>query len=267
MYVTSVGTGAVYRGTTLVSDAEACSCPRAATAVPRRPASTWTAGAGSSSPARVRRSSSCTTPAANCSSSGRPRPARSSTTSRSRATLSTSPTRRTTRSGGRRLTRDGLGELKPWLTRDRIQPIPYFLNGIVTDGRALLVGEQGQDVTYRIDLRTRQVTVLEVPERHPLRRRYLLEGRRLYAVYNAGGGKYVTRLALLNHDLTKATLVADSSPGRPVPLRRRSPATAAGCCGSNSQLDVAPGHPAVHVSVVPGFVRGRRRRGRGLRRP
>ncbi len=151
------------------------------------------------------------------------------------------------------LTRHGLGELKPWLTRDQIQPIPYFLNGIVTDGRTLLVGEQGQDVTYRIDLLTKQVSVLEVPNGILSGDGYLLEGHHLYAVYNAGGGKYVTRLALLNHDLTKATLVADSSPG----AAGATPTTIARDRGRllwvNSQLDVAPGTPPYTVSVVPGL--------------
>ncbi|MET9318410.1 superoxide dismutase [Kribbella sp. NPDC003505] len=151
------------------------------------------------------------------------------------------------------LTRDGLGELEPWITRDRIQPTPYFLNGIVTDGRVLLVGEQGQDVTYRIDLRSGQVTVLDVPNGILSGDGYLLEGHRLYAVHNAGGGKYVTRLALLNDDLTQATLVADSGPG----AAGATPTTIARDRGRllwvNSQLDVAPGTPPYTVTVVPGL--------------
>ncbi|MFF0338638.1 superoxide dismutase [Kribbella sp. NPDC004875] len=151
------------------------------------------------------------------------------------------------------LTRDGLGELEPWITRDAIRPTPYFLNGIVTDGRVLLVGEQGQDVTYRIDLRTKQVTVLDVPNGILSGDGYLLEGHRLYAVYNAGGGKYVTRLAILNHDLTQATLVADSAPG----TAGATPTTIARdrdrLLWVNSQLDGAPGTPPYTVSVVPGL--------------
>ena len=151
------------------------------------------------------------------------------------------------------LTRHGLGELEPWLTRDKIQPIPYFLNGIVTDGKTLLVGEQGQDVTYRIDLRTKHVSTLEVTNGILSGDGYLLEGRRLYAVYNAGGGKYVTRLAVLNRELTKATIIADSEPGAP----NTTPTTIARDRGRllwvNSQLDVAPGTPPYTVSVVPGL--------------
>lgn len=153
------------------------------------------------------------------------------------------------------LTKDGLGQLKPWLTRDKIEPIPYFLNGIVTDGRALLVGEQGQDVTYRIDLRTKAVRPLDVTGANGILSGdgYLLEGRRLYAVYNAGGGKYVTRLAVLNRDWTKAHVIADSGPG----ATNSTPTTVARdgkrLLWVNSQLDVAPGTPPYTLSVVPGL--------------
>ena len=151
------------------------------------------------------------------------------------------------------LTSRGLGELEPWLTRDKIQPTPYFLNGIVTDGRTLLVGEQGQDVTYRIDLLSKQVSTLEITGANGILSGdgYLLEGSRLYAVYNAGGGKYVTRLAWLNRDWTKAGILADSLPGAP----NATPTTLARDAGRllwvNSQLDVAPGTPPYTVSVVP----------------
>ncbi|GAA3104632.1 hypothetical protein JOF29_005459 [Kribbella aluminosa] len=122
------------------------------------------------------------------------------------------------------LTRSGLGELEPWITRDKIQPTPYFLNGIVPSG--ILSGDG-----------------------------YLLERHCLYAVYNAGGGKYVTRFALLNHDLTTATQIADSSPG----AAGATPTTIARDRGRgrllwvNSQIDVAPGAPSYTVSGVPGL--------------
>lgn len=153
------------------------------------------------------------------------------------------------------LTKDGLGRLKPWLTRDKIQPTPYFLNGIVTDGHTLLVGEQGQDVTYSINLRTKAVSTLEITGANGILSGdgYLLEGHRLYAVYNAGGGKYVTRLALLNRDWTKAQVLADSMPG----ATNATPTTIARdghrLLWVNSQLDAAPGTPPYTVSVVPGL--------------
>ncbi|GAB2563699.1 superoxide dismutase [Kribbella endophytica] len=151
-----------------------------------------------------------------------------------------------------RLTRRGLGELEPWLTRDKIEPIPYFLNGIVSDGKVLLVGEQGQDLTYRIDLRTKQVRPLEV-DGILSGDGYLLEGHRLYAVYNAGAGKYVTRLALLDKSLSRATLVADSQPGAPGATPTTIARDGNRLIWVNSQLDVAPGTPPYTVSVVPGL--------------
>src|ERR1700704_3476342 len=42
---------------------------------------------------------------------------------------------------------------------------------------------------------------------------YLLEGHHLYAVYNAGGGRYVTRLARLDSTWSRAEVIADSAPG------------------------------------------------------
>ncbi|WP_433014190.1 superoxide dismutase [Kribbella sp. CA-294648] len=153
------------------------------------------------------------------------------------------------------LTRDGIGRLKPWLTRDKILPKPYFLNGIVNDGRNLLVGEQGQNVTYRVDLRTKAVSTVEITGANGILSGdgYLLEGRRLYAVYNAGGGKYVTRLAFLNVDSTQAHVLEDSLPA----ATNSTPTTVARdrnrLLWVNSQLDAAPGTPPYTVSVVPGL--------------
>jgi sugar lactone lactonase YvrE len=155
------------------------------------------------------------------------------------------------------LTLQGLGELKPWLTRDKISPKPYFLNGIVTtpDGRTLLVGEQGQDLTYRVDIRTATAKPVEVTGANGILSGdgYLLEGHHLYAVYNAGGGRYVTRLAQLDSTWSKAEVIADSAPG----AAGSTPTTVARDRGRllwvNSQLDVAPGTPPYTVSVVPGL--------------
>ncbi|HEU4948764.1 MAG TPA: superoxide dismutase [Kribbella sp.] len=156
------------------------------------------------------------------------------------------------------LTRDGLGELEPWLTRDRISPTPYFLNGIVAtpDGRTLLVGEQGQDLTYRVDVRSAAVRPVEVSGANGILSGdgYLLEGHRLYAVYNAGGGRYVTRLAELDSSWSRATVIADSEPG----AAGATPTTVARDRGRllwvNSQLDMAPGTPPYTVSVVQGLL-------------
>lgn len=155
------------------------------------------------------------------------------------------------------LTAQGLGELEPWLTRDKISPTPYFLNGIVAtpDGRTLLVGEQGQDLTYRVDIQTATAKPVEVTGANGILSGdgYLLEGQHLYAVYNAGGGRYVTRLARLDSTWSAAEVVADSAPG----AAGSTPTTVARDRGRllwvNSQLDVAPGTPPYTVSVVPGL--------------
>lgn len=152
------------------------------------------------------------------------------------------------------ITRDGLGELEPWLTRDRITPIPYFLNGIVAtpDGRTLLVGEQGQDLTYRIDIATGSVVPVEVTGANGILSGdgYLLEGHTLYAVYNAGGGRYVTRAARLSSDWHRARVLADSTPGS----AGMTPTTVARdrhrLLWVNSQLDLAPGTPPYTVTEV-----------------
>ncbi len=151
------------------------------------------------------------------------------------------------------LTARGLGELEPWLTRDKIQPTPYFLNGIVTDGRTLLVGEQGQDVTYRISLQSKQVTTLAITGANGILSGdgYLLEGSCLYAVYNAGGGKYVTRLAWLNRDWTAARILADSSAGAPNATPTTLARDGSRLLWVNSQLDATPGTPPYTVSAVP----------------
>jgi len=150
------------------------------------------------------------------------------------------------------LTRHGLGELKPWITRDQISPKPYFLNGIVgtPDGRTLLVGEQGQDLTYRVDIASRTIRPVEA-DGILSGDGYLLEGHRLYVVHNAGNGRYVTRLARLDATWSKATILADSAPA----AAGTTPTTIARDRGRllwvNSQLDQAPGTPPYTASVVP----------------
>ncbi|GAA0623924.1 hypothetical protein GCM10009534_69390 [Kribbella sandramycini] len=150
------------------------------------------------------------------------------------------------------ITRDGLGELEPWITRDRISPTPYFLNGIVAtpDGRTLLVGEQGQDLTYRVDIASRAVRPVE-SDGTLSGDGYLLEGHRLYVVHNAGNGRYITRMARLDRTWSKAGILADSAPGD----AGATPTTIARDRGRllwvNSQLDRAPGTPPYTVSVVP----------------
>lgn len=154
-----------------------------------------------------------------------------------------------------------VGPLRPWLTRDRFSPTPFFLNGIVItpDQRVLLVAEQGQNVTYRVDIAAQQVQVIAVSGADGMFSAdgLLLEGHRLYGVYNSpdpslpSGFAYVTRLVAMNRDYTAATWIADSGkaadPDTPTTIAR----DAGRLLWVNSQLGVAPGTPPYTVSQVP----------------
>ncbi|GIG62289.1 hypothetical protein Lfu02_66610 [Longispora fulva] len=158
------------------------------------------------------------------------------------------------------LTGDRVGQLAPWVTVGAFDPVPQFLNGIVTssDGRVLLVGEQAADVTYRIDLATRKVSAVRIADGQIFSGDgFLLEGRRLYGVWNrsnaAGEWEFLTRLVELNRDYTAARVVADSA----AVSGKVGPTTIARDRGRllwvNSQLPSAPGTPPYLVTEVPGL--------------
>ncbi|WP_018348403.1 hypothetical protein [Longispora albida] len=158
------------------------------------------------------------------------------------------------------ITSERVGQLVPWLTIDAFTPVPQFLNGIVTtpDGRYLLVGEQGADVTYRIDLRTKAVSVVRIADGQVFSGDgFLLEGRRLYGVWNrlstTGEWEFLTRLVELSPDYATARVVADS---RPVSTAV-SPTTIARSgrrlLWVNSQLSSPAATPPYLVTEVPGL--------------
>jgi hypothetical protein len=158
-----------------------------------------------------------------------------------------------------------VGPLREWLGPDDFTPRATFLNGIVTtpDGRGLIVTDQ-DSLTFHVDIATRTVTPLTligVPDGLFSADGMLLEGHRLYGVYNflddsqPGGVAYVTRLLRLSDDFRTATWVADSakSPGGSL----TTPTTIARDCHRllwvNSQLGNAPGTPPYTVTQVPGL--------------
>ncbi|WP_412540246.1 superoxide dismutase [Longispora sp. K20-0274] len=155
---------------------------------------------------------------------------------------------------------DRIGQLTPWVTVGAFDPVPQFVNGIVAspDGRYLLVGEQAVDVTYRIEIATRRASQVRIADGQVFSGDgFLLEGRRLYGVWNrqnaAGEWEFLTRLVELNRDFTAARVVADSTPvGGAV-----GPTTIARDRGRllwvNSQLPAAPGTPPYLVTEVPGL--------------
>jgi hypothetical protein len=160
------------------------------------------------------------------------------------------------------LTAAGLGELRPWLDLDdALGEQKYFLNGIVTTGdhRYLLVSAQGTDQTFRVGLAGRSVRQVRMTGADGLLSAdgMLLEGRRLYAAFNYSDGQgswlYVIRLVELSADWTRARFVADSEV-----LPRSVTTTSVARDGNRllttrSQLGANPGTPPYLVTEVNGL--------------
>ncbi|MCM0675082.1 superoxide dismutase [Micromonospora phytophila] len=150
-----------------------------------------------------------------------------------------------------------IGELTPWLTPADFPGAPGFLNGIVaTDGgRLALVADQGTELLYRVDLLRRTASVVEVTGGRMGADGLLLQGNRLYGVVNfpdgAGGTSFAVNLAVLSPDLTAAHVVCRSAP---VP-QDQFPTTIARdgdrLLWVNSQLGAATPTPPFTVTQVP----------------
>jgi hypothetical protein len=163
------------------------------------------------------------------------------------------------------LTGAAIGPLRAWLTADEFTPSAGFLNGIVTTpGQgALIVSDQLTDTTFHVDISTRHVvplTVVGAPNGLFSADGLLLEGRHLYGVHNfydptqPGGIAIVTRLMQMSSDYLIATWIADSDKASAA----ETPTTIArdGCrlLWVNSQLFTAPGTPPYTVTQVPGLL-------------
>ena len=154
---------------------------------------------------------------------------------------------------------DDIGPLEPYLTADAFTPTPGFLNGIVTtpDGRTLLIADQGVEALYRVDVATGTVAEVPIAAGRMGADGLLLEDHRLYGVINftnaQGGVDFVVRLARLNSDYTAGQAVADSTPEG----LAETPTTIARdrdrLLWVNSQLGVAPGTPPYTVTQVSGL--------------
>ncbi|MGK5738854.1 SMP-30/gluconolactonase/LRE family protein [Micromonospora sp. URMC 103] len=157
-----------------------------------------------------------------------------------------------------------VGDLTPWLTAHDLPAAPGFLNGIVAtaDGRLALVADQGtgdpgSERLYRVDLRRRTATVVEVRGGQMGADGLLLHGDRLYGVVNfpdgRGGWHFAVNVAILDADRRAARVVARS---QPAPLEQ-SPTTLARDAGRllwvNSQLNAAVPTPPFTVTEVPGL--------------
>ncbi|WP_239091142.1 SMP-30/gluconolactonase/LRE family protein [Asanoa iriomotensis] len=160
-----------------------------------------------------------------------------------------------------------IGELTEWMSPAQFPVTPGFLNGIVVtpDHRVALVGdggtgsgEPGDAHLYRVDLRKRAVTEVAVnggflatPDG------LLLEGQRLYASVNFpdsdGSPTYSVDLAILNADLTSMRMVSRSGLA---PASQAPTAVARDCdrlLWVNSQFGGNPPTPPFTVTEVPGL--------------
>ncbi|TDC32965.1 superoxide dismutase [Micromonospora sp. 15K316] len=157
-----------------------------------------------------------------------------------------------------------VGNLTPWLTARDLPTTPGFLNGIVAtpDGRLALVADQGTgdpgtERLYRVDLRRRTATVVDVRGGQLGADGLLLHGDRLYGVVNfpdgQGGWRFAVNVAVLDAGRRLARVVGQS---RPAPLAQ-SPTTLARHGGRllwvNSQLNAAVPTPPFTVTEVPGL--------------
>ncbi|WP_433388190.1 SMP-30/gluconolactonase/LRE family protein [Micromonospora sp. KLBMP9576] len=150
-----------------------------------------------------------------------------------------------------------VGELTPWLTPADFPQAPGFLNGIVVDGRVALVADQGTERLYRVDLPRRKASVVEVAGGRMAADGLLLEGNRLYGVVNfpsgAGEVAFAVDLAILDADRRTARVIRRSAPAS----LDRSPTTIARD-GSrllwvHSQLNNPSPAPPFTVTVVRGL--------------
>lgn len=152
-----------------------------------------------------------------------------------------------------------LGDLVPWLDMRSAWPgFParyWFLNGIVAspDGSTLLVASNGTEALWRVDTADGHVSQVTIDQPSFGPDGMVLRGSRLYAVVNYGAphGVYVVDL---DQGLTTGSVrhhFAADGTGRPFDL----PTTLAtyGCriYVVNSQNDDPPGRPPFTVSTLP----------------
>ncbi|MFC8247304.1 SMP-30/gluconolactonase/LRE family protein [Streptomyces chartreusis] len=147
-----------------------------------------------------------------------------------------------------------VGALEPWAdVRGAFPGFPdryWLLNGIVADptGRTLLVASNGTEAVWRIDTATREVSRLDLGDTSFGADGMVLHGRNLYAVLNYGApqGVYIARL---DTQLSSGTVVHRMTGDRfdlPTTLARHE-------CRLyvvNSQNDEPPGTPPYTVTAL-----------------
>lgn len=151
-----------------------------------------------------------------------------------------------------------IGPLRPWLDVADVEPqLPaqfWFLNGIVVSAnqRTLLVSSQGLEQLLRVDIARRAPSVVDLGATTFAADGLELSGTTLHAVVNydppSGSGVYRAELA---PDLASGRVVASSTGGlspfdSPTTLAR----TGRRLLVVNSQFDHAPGTPPFTVSTL-----------------
>ncbi|MFD7389058.1 SMP-30/gluconolactonase/LRE family protein [Streptomyces sp. NPDC059852] len=147
-----------------------------------------------------------------------------------------------------------VGPLEPWAdVRGAFPGFParyWLLNGIVADpaGRTLLVASNGTEAVWRIDTATREVSRLDLGEESFGADGMVLHGRTLYAVLNYGAphGVYIARL---DADLRTGTVVHRVT-GDPFDLPTTLARHACRLYVVNSQNDEPPGTPPYTVTAL-----------------
>ncbi|MDI9835272.1 hypothetical protein [Streptomyces sp. KAU_LT] len=147
-----------------------------------------------------------------------------------------------------------VGPLEPWAdVRGALPGFPdryWLLNGIVADpaGRTLLVVSNGTEAVWRIDTATRAVSRLDLGEESFGADGMVLHGRTLYAVLNYGAphGVYIARL---DADLRTGTVVHRVT-GAPFDLPTTLARHACRLYVVNSQNDEPPGTPPYTVTAL-----------------
>ncbi|MFE7890337.1 MULTISPECIES: SMP-30/gluconolactonase/LRE family protein [unclassified Streptomyces] len=147
-----------------------------------------------------------------------------------------------------------VGPLEPWAdVRGAFPGFPdryWLLNGIVADpaGRTLLVASNGTEAVWRIDTATRAVSRLDLGEESFGADGMVLHGRTLYAVLNYGAphGVYIARL---DADLRTGTVVHRVT-GAPFDLPTTLARHACRLYVVNSQNDEPPGTPPYTVTAL-----------------
>lgn len=152
-----------------------------------------------------------------------------------------------------------IGELEPWLTADRFSVMPDFLNGIAatSDGRHLIVADWLVERTYLVDVAARTAEPIDVRGGTLGGDGLLLEGHTLYAVHTEtaddGTSTVFTRAVELADDWRSARVIGDSAAAP----AGQMPTTIARDRGRllwvQSQMDVWPGVAPYLVTEVAGL--------------